>query len=109
MGGRGSSVMRWASQFLSPVRISAYLLDALTVETDNDLFVAPLLQLESALVPDRYMTAAVFARRDVALEVGVVHRMVLGLDREPVLVRVGGEVLGHGPRDQDPSCSRRKS
>ena len=56
---------------------------------EDDLVVAPLLELVPAVVPDRHRAAAVLAARDRPLERRVLHRVVLGHDREVVaLVRV---------------------
>ena len=46
------------------------------------------------------MPAAVFSGGDVACEVGVVDRVVLGLHGEPILITVERQVLGHRPRHE---------
>ena len=61
---------------------------ALAVEGRDHLAVAELLGIEGASVPDTHRARAVLALRDVALELEVLERMVLGPNREPVLVRV---------------------
>src|SRR5260370_22313969 len=48
-------------------------------------------------VPDDDRSRAVLARREHALEVLVVTRVVLRLDREPLLRGVRGRALGHRP------------
>ena len=58
--------------------------DALAVEADHDLAALPLLGLVGARVPDPHRAAAVLALRDLAREVDVLERVVLGVDGEPV-------------------------
>lgn len=70
------------------------------LEGGDDLVVAPLLQFVSAVVPDGDRPAAVLSGRDRPLERSVVHRVVLGLDRQvvaPVRVR---HAARHRPADQ---------
>ena len=48
-------------------------------------------------VPDDHRPAAIFALGDDALEVDIFERMVLGLDRQPLVGRVERRALRHGP------------
>ena len=74
---------------------------ALAVEGDLDLLLLPQVGLERALVPDRHGARPVLAGRDLAVEVQVLERMVLGVDRQPVVGGVGGDPVGDRPRGQD--------
>jgi hypothetical protein len=62
--------------------------EPLAVEGDDHLVVAELLALVGAGVPDLHRARAVLALRDVPLEVDVLERVVLGVDRLAVLLRV---------------------
>ena len=73
-----------------------------TVHRDDDLVVAPFLRLVPAPVPDRDRAGAVFAPRDLALERGVLQRMILRLDREMIDGRRIRDALRHGPADEHP-------
>src|SRR5205807_7351480 len=53
-------------------------------------------------IPDADRSRAVGARRDVALEVEVLDRMVLDVDREPVLAWAVRQRVGDGERHQHP-------
>jgi hypothetical protein len=50
-----------------------------------------------AAVPELHRAGAILALRDRALEVAVVERMILDLDREPLVVRIERGALGHRP------------
>jgi hypothetical protein len=52
-------------------------------------------------VPQHHRAAAVFARGDDPLELGIGHRVVLGAHREPLDLGIGRGSLGHRPRLQD--------
>ena len=69
-------------------------------QPDDDLPRVPLLRLVGAGVPDRHAAAAVLARRDLAGELQVLDRVVLGAHGQPHRVRLGGQALGHRPRRQ---------
>ena len=69
-------------------------------EGGDDLVVSPLLELVPAVVPDRDAAAAVFPGRDAALERRVVHRVVLGHDREVVALVRRRHAPRHRPADQ---------
>jgi len=75
-------------------------LHALAVESEQHLFGLPLLELVPALVPDLHRPAAVLAFGDVAFEVDVRQRVILGLHGEVVHLGVGRQALWHGPRRQ---------
>src|SRR3546814_16473425 len=53
-----------------------------------------------ALVPDLDMTGAVLSGRNVALEVPVRERMILDLDRQPLLRRITRRTFGDRPASQ---------
>ena len=76
-------------------------LDALAVQDDHHLAVGPLLGFVGAVVPDRDLAGAVVAGRDLAREVDVAERMVLHVDREVVLLGIGRDAFGHGPRHEN--------
>ena len=101
--------MRWISQSLPRVGRARSGPHALAVEGGDHLVVAELLRLERAAVPDRHRARAVLALRDLALELEVLERVVLGVHREPVLVRVVRDAARKRPRGQRPSCSSRRS
>ena len=73
---------------------------ALAPQHDDHLVVTELLLLEGARVPDAHQPAAVLALGDLAGEIQVLQRMVLGADGEPVLARVGRDALRQRPRGQ---------
>src|SRR5690606_10815073 len=74
----------------------------LAVERDDDLLaVAPLLELVRARVPDGDLAGAVLALRDRALERPVRERVVLRLDGEEVLLRVGRLAARERPAHED--------
>src|SRR5580693_3540216 len=54
-----------------------------------------------APIPDEHRAAAVFALRDRAFERTIVERMVLDLDREPLLAGDEARAAGHRPALQD--------
>ena len=58
------------------------------VERDDRLVVPPLVALVGPRVPDLHGPGAVLTLRDVALEVDVLDRVILGVDRLPVVLRV---------------------
>ena len=60
---------------------------ALAVEGDHHLVVAELVRLVGPAVPDLHRPGAVLAGRDVAVEVDVLERVVLGVDRQVVARR----------------------
>ncbi len=74
--------------------------DALAVEGDHHLVLAPLVGLVGPAVPDLHRSRAVLARGDVAVEVEVLERVVLGPDREVVSARVRRDALGDRPGGQ---------
>ena len=48
-------------------------------------------------VPDDHVAGAVLAVRDMALELRVLERVVLGVHREPLLVRIEARAARHRP------------
>ena len=56
-----------------------------------------ILAIPIAAIPQHDGAAAIFAFRNRAFEIAVVERMVLHLDREPLVVRIKRWPLGHGP------------
>ena len=75
---------------------------ALAVELRDHLVVAELLRVVGPRVPDLHGPAAVLALRDLALELEVLERMVLGVHGQAVLLRVLGHAAREGPRRQRP-------
>jgi hypothetical protein len=84
-------------------RIAA--LKPLSVEDDDHLVGAPLLADVGAAVPDPDLAGAVVACRDLALEVDVLERMVLNVDR----VGSSGMPFGTAHDANAPLCSSRRS
>ena len=73
-------------------------LEPLAVEPDREAAVPLLLeQLVGAAVPDLDRAGAVLARRDLALEVAVVERVVLDVHGEVPLAGLERHALRHGP------------
>ena len=72
-------------------------LHALAGEGGDHLVVAELLGLVAAPVPDLHGSRSVLALGDLALELEVLERVVLGAHRQPVLIRVRGDTTRHGP------------
>src|SRR5262249_53188877 len=58
------------------------------------------LRRPRAAVPDHDRAAAVLARRDHALEVGVLDRVILDRHREPLDARIERGAFRDGPREQ---------
>ncbi len=81
-------------------RIAA--LQPLSVEDDDHLVGPPLLADVGAAVPDPDLAGTVVACRDLALEVDVLERVVLHVDRLAVALRVVGDAVRHRPRRQRP-------
>ena len=97
-GSAGGS-MRWIIHWLPRVWNNTYRpCHALAVERDHHLTVAPLVRLVRAGVPHVHRAAAVFALRDVAGKREVFHRVVFGVHREMVALRIGRDALRHRPR-----------
>ena len=59
--------------------------------------VFPLHELVGAAVPDLHRACPVLAGRDLALEVGVVERVILDVDREVAFSPGHRDALGNGP------------
>ena len=75
-------------------------LETLSVERDLVFVLAVLDQVVRALVPDRHRARAV-AVGDDAVEVQVLDRVVLGVDREAALAALERRTLRHRPRRED--------
>ena len=75
-------------------------LHLLTVEDRDDLVLAELLGLEGPAVPDPHLAGAVLALGDVALELEVLERVVLGVDCEAVLLGVLRDAARERERDE---------
>ena len=60
-----------------------------------------ILAIPIAAVPNHDGASAVLALRNGAFEVAVIQRMVLDLDREPLVMRIEGRALGDGPGLED--------
>ena len=74
----------------------------LAVEDRDHLVGAELLRLVGAGVPDLHPAGAVVAGRDLAVELEVFERVVLGPDGEPVLVRVRRDPARQCPGREGP-------
>ena len=72
--------------------------EALPVEGRYHLVVAELLRLEGAAIPDEHRAGAVLALWNLALELEVLERVVLGPHGEAVLVRVLRHAARKRPR-----------
>ena len=70
------------------------------MEGHLDLAVLPLVDLERPLVPDRHRAGAVLALGDLALELEVLERVILGPDRKPILGRIGWDSVWDRPGGQ---------
>src|SRR5699024_11000142 len=62
--------------------------------------VVPLLDLDGSGVPDRDLAGTVLAVGDPPFEIGVLERMVLGLDRKTIVLRIGRRALRQSPGDE---------
>ena len=71
--------------------------EPLAVKRHLHLVLGPLLGLERAAVPDPHRPRAILPPGDLALELEVLHRMILGAHREPVLARVGRDPIRDRP------------
>src|SRR5699024_12043522 len=69
----------------------------LTVQDEDDFLILPLLNVDRARVPDRYLTAAVFVLGDSAFKLGVVQRVVLGVDDHALGASAQRRTYGHRP------------
>ena len=70
----------------------------LAVKGHLDLALLPLVDVERALVPDRHRAGAVLTLRDLAVELEVLERVVLGAHREPVVRWIRRNAVGDRPR-----------
>src|SRR5580704_678422 len=59
------------------------------------------LRLPSAAVPDDHRARAIFALRNVSLEIKVFERVVLGADRKPLVADREARAFGDRPAFQD--------
>src|SRR6202040_469244 len=57
--------------------------------------------LPKSAVPALNRPAAVFAPGDRSLEVPIIERVILDLDREPLVMEIERRAAGHGPRFKD--------
>ncbi len=73
-------------------------LHALAVQHHDDLIGAELLGGVGATIPDRHRAGAVLTLGDVALELEVLERVILGVHRAVVAARICRDALGNGPR-----------
>ena len=80
------------------------------MEPDGEPAVLLLLdELVGAPVPDLDRAGAVLPRRDLALEVAVVERVILDVHRQVPLAERSGTPFGTAQLSSTPSRSRRKS
>ena len=84
---------------VAPVRLEEDepALHPLAVQRHRDLGVRPLLDLVAPGVPDRHGPAAVLAGGDLAVELQVLQRVVLGVHREPGRPGLVGQPARHRP------------
>src|SRR4051812_26159108 len=75
-----------------------HAVQTLPMEPDLNLVVGELLALVGSAVPDPHRARAVFTLRDVAMEVQILERMVLGPDRHPVVLGRGRNPVRYRPR-----------
>src|SRR3981189_2114169 len=96
-----------AATTLVPVPLHAYQhpapVQALALEDEFQVaFLQPLVRIALgqpvAAIPELHRAAAILALGNGALEVAVVERMVLDLDRQPLVVRIERGAAGHCPR-----------
>src|ERR1700720_1315915 len=57
--------------------------------------------LPISAVPELHRPAAIFARGDRSLEVPIIERVILDLDREPFVMGIERRAAGHSPRFKD--------
>ena len=76
-------------------------LHALAVQADLDLARLPLEHLVGAAVPDAHRAGAVLALGDLALELEVLERVVLGVHGEAVVLGRLGQAVGDREGDED--------
>ncbi len=76
--------------------------DTPAVQSDLDLARLPLQALIRSAIPDRHGAGAILALRDLAVEVDVRERVILGRRREVVFAGCLGKALGHRPGDEHP-------
>src|SRR3984893_13850987 len=58
--------------------------------------------LPISAAPELNRPAAIFALGDRSLEVPIIERVILDLDREPLIMGIERWPAGHGPRFKDP-------
>ncbi len=71
--------------------------EPLAGERELNLVVGPFVLFERASVPDLHRARAVFAGRNLALEVEILERVILGSHRQPVFLRDRRDPVGHCP------------
>jgi hypothetical protein len=59
------------------------------------------LGLPISAVPELNRPAAIFALGDRSLEIPIIERMILDLDREPLIMGIERRAAGHSPRFKD--------
>ena len=107
--------MRWIIQSFGSSSLSigeqrVARVDALAVQRDLDLARLPLQAVVGAAIPDRHRAGAVLALWDLALEVEVLERVVLGVRRRSgCRLGVSGRPFGTAHEASAPSRSRRRS
>jgi hypothetical protein len=75
--------------------------EALAFEAEDDLPLLPLLAQVGAAIPDPDRAGPVLAGRDLTLEVEILQRVVLRMDRLAVFAGIVGDPVGHRPGDRD--------
>ncbi len=98
--------MRWIIQSFAAVLAGAdreqrvARVEALAVQRDLDLARLPLQAARRCRGPRSHRPGAVAARRDLAVEVEVLERVILGVRRDVVVLRLLGHALRERPRGE---------
>ena len=69
-------------------------------DSDDLATLLPLLEFVGPGVPDRDLARTVLSLLDRAFEASVFERVVLGLDGQMIVLRIGGRSFRQCPRDQ---------
>src|SRR5262245_39929261 len=95
------AVVAHAHQHPSPVQPLALELEPEATAAEHFLCGPRTLWLPVASVPELHGATTVFAFGDRALEIAIVERVILDLDREPLDLGIERGSLGHRPGFED--------